>query len=120
MVKVLKQRMEEDPDDALKKEQYDVIKDILKLNVGMIFIDGDLQDVKNMIKDNVVQAPAKIGQVAPCDVTIPAGNTGLEPGQTSFFQALNIHTKITKGTIEILNDTTVIKEGDRVGPSAAT
>jgi large subunit ribosomal protein LP0 len=120
MVKVLKQRTDEDPDDQLKKEQYQTIKELLKLNVGMIFLDGDLQDVKKMVKDNVVQAPAKVGQTAPCDVVIPQGNTGLEPGQTSFFQALNIHTKITKGTIEILNDTRVVVENERVGHSAAT
>merc|ERR1719506_3566244 len=108
MVKVLKDRTEADPEDKTKSSQYETIKELLKLNVGMIFLDGDLQDVKQMIKDNVVQAPAKVGSVAPCDVTIPAGNTGLEPGQTSFFQALNIHTKITKGTIEILNDVVVI------------
>merc|ERR1719476_289132 len=120
MIKVLKDRMEEDEEDALKKQQYEAMKEILKLNVGMIFVDGDLQDVKKMIKDNIVQAPAKVGSVAPCDVSIAAGNTGLEPGQTSFFQALNIHTKIAKGTIEILNATQIIKEGDKVGPSAAT
>merc|ERR1719240_1333770 len=120
MVKVLKQRMEDDEEDKLKAEQYEQIKELLKLNVGMLFLDGDLQDVRKMVEDNVVQAPAKVGSLAPCNVTIPAGNTGLEPGQTSFFQALNIHTKISKGTIEILNDTNIIKEGERVGPSAAT
>eukprot|EP00661_Eupelagonemidae_sp_cell13_P003917 gene3917-2746_t len=120
MVKVLKDRMEADEEDTLKAQQYEaikgsapLIKDLLKLNVGMIFVDGDLQEVKKMIKENIVQAPAKVGSLAPCDVIIPAGNTGLEPGQTSFFQALNIHTKITKGTIEILNDTKVVTEGER-------
>ena len=47
-------------------------------------------------------------------MTIPAGNTGLEPTKTSFFQTLNINTKITKGTVEILKDEPVIKAGDRV------
>merc|ERR1739845_104579 len=36
------------------------------------------------------------------------------------FQALNIPTKITKGTIEITNDVALIKAGDRVGMSEAT
>eukprot|EP01062_Namystynia_karyoxenos_P070821 TRINITY_DN661_c0_g1_i20.p2 TRINITY_DN661_c0_g1~~TRINITY_DN661_c0_g1_i20.p2 ORF type:complete len:362 (+),score=222.27 TRINITY_DN661_c0_g1_i20:83-1087(+) len=120
MRKVLKERMQNDPDDQLKELQHEEMSKILKLNVGMIFTNGDLQDVKGMVKTNTVQAAAKLNSLAPCDVVIPAGNTGLEPGQTSFFQALNIHTKITKGTIEILSDVTVIKEGERVGPSAAT
>ena len=34
-----------------------------------------------------VGAPARVGLVAPNDVVVPAGNTGLDPSQTSFFQA---------------------------------
>jgi large subunit ribosomal protein LP0 len=120
MKKVLQNRAEAQPDDAIRQMQYENMKDILKLNTGMIFTNDNLGDVKEMVTGNVVQAPAKVNSMAPCDVVIPSGNTGLEPGQTSFFQALNIHTKITKGTIEILNDVTVINMGDRVGPSAAT
>lgn len=33
---------------------------------------------------------------------VPSGNTGLGPEKTSFFQALSITTKISRGTIEIL------------------
>ena len=47
-------------------------------------------------------APAKAGAIAPIDVKIPALNTGLGPEKTSFFQALAIPTKITRGTIELL------------------
>merc|ERR1712244_163730 len=42
------------------------------------------------------------------------------PEKTSFFQALSIPTKITKGTIEIINDVELIKAGDKVGMSEAT
>lgn len=49
-----------------------------------------------------VQAPARAGAVAPMDVKVPAQQTTLGPEKTSFFQALSIPTKITKGTIEIL------------------
>merc|ERR1712156_263667 len=38
----------------------------------------------------------------------------------AFFQALSIPTKITKGTIEIINDVELIKAGDKVGMSEAT
>ena len=49
-----------------------------------------------------VQAPARAGALAPVDVFVEAGNTGLGPEKTSFFQALHIATKISRGTIEIL------------------
>ena len=49
-----------------------------------------------------VKAPARAGIIAPLNVKIPAQGTTLGPEKTSFFQALQIPTKITKGTIEIL------------------
>lgn len=44
----------------------------------------------------------------------------MEPGKTSFFQALGIPTKIAKGIIEIVNQVHLIKAGNKVGPSEAT
>lgn len=51
---------------------------------------------------------------------VPAGNTGMEPGKTSFFQALGIPTKISRGTIEITQDLKLVEAGAKVGPSEAT
>ena len=42
------------------------------------------------------------------------------PEKTSFFQALQITTKITKGVIEIVNDVNLITKGNKVGASEAT
>lgn len=41
------------------------------------------------------------------------------PEKTSFFQALQIPTKISRGTIEILNEVHLIKFGEKVGASEA-
>lgn len=51
---------------------------------------------------------------------VPAGNTGMEPGKTSFFQALGIPTKIARGTIEITTDLKLVEAGSKVGASEAT
>jgi len=92
----------------------------VKGNVGFIFCKGDLQEIRNKIHENKVAAPAKPGSVAPIDVFVPAGNTGMEPTQTSFFQALNIATKIVRGAIEIMHDVHLVKKGEKVGSSEAT
>jgi len=89
-------------------------------NVGFVFTQEDLTDIREKIIDNKVKAPARAGAIAPCDVMIEAQNTGLGPEKTSFFQALSIPTKISKGTIEILNEIHLIKKDDRVGASEAT
>jgi len=92
----------------------------IKGNVGLVFTKGDLTEVCRIIQENKVAAPAKAGAIANMDVTVPAQCTVLGPEKTSFFQALSIQTKITKGTIEILNDVKLIKIGDKVGASEAT
>ncbi|XP_010926952.1 large ribosomal subunit protein uL10 [Elaeis guineensis] len=88
-------------------------------NVGLIFTKGDLKEVREEVAKYKVGAPARVGLVAPIDVVVPPGNTGLDPSQTSFFQVLNIPTKINKGTVEIVTPVELIKKGDKVGSSEA-
>ncbi|XP_056385887.1 60S acidic ribosomal protein P0 [Hyla sarda] len=92
----------------------------IKGNVGFVFTKEDLTEVRDMLLANKVPASARAGAIAPCEVTVPAQNTGLGPEKTSFFQALGITTKISRGTIEILSDVQLIKTGDKVGASEAT
>jgi len=100
--------------------QYEKFLPHIKGNIGFVFTSGDLKDVRNIVESNVVAAPARAGAYAPKDVMVPAGNTGMPPDKTSFFQALQIPTKISRGTIEIINDMKVVVAGTRVGPSEAT
>ncbi|XP_010554654.1 PREDICTED: 60S acidic ribosomal protein P0 [Tarenaya hassleriana] len=92
---------------------------LLQGNVGLIFTKGDLKEVSEEVAKYKVGAPARVGLVAPIDVVVPPGNTGLDPSQTSFFQVLNIPTKINKGTVEIITPVELIKKGDKVGSSEA-
>ncbi|XP_022744250.1 60S acidic ribosomal protein P0-like [Durio zibethinus] len=92
---------------------------LLQGNVGLIFTKGDLKEVSEEVAKYKVGAPARVGLIAPIDVVVPPGNTGLDPSQTSFFQVLNIPTKINKGTVEIITPVELIKKGDKVGSSEA-
>ncbi|XP_071439906.1 large ribosomal subunit protein uL10 [Hetaerina americana] len=113
MRKAIRGHLERNP--ALEK-----LLNHIRGNVGFVFTRGDLAEVRDKLLENKVRAPARAGAIAPCPVIIPAQNTGLGPEKTSFFQALSIPTKISKGTIEIINDVHILKEGDKVGPSEAT
>lgn len=86
-------------------------------NVGFVFTKEDLLEIRDVLLSNQKEAPAKAGAIAPIDVFVAKTNTGLGPEKTSFFQALSIPTKITKGTIEIMSDIHLIKEGEKVGAS---
>merc|ERR1719460_3611505 len=98
---------------------WESIVPVMKGNLGFLFTNGDLDEVQSVINEFQKPAAAKAGVIAPCSCTIPKGPTGLDPAQTSFFQALNIATKINKGSIEIINDTQVITAGTKVGTSEA-
>ncbi|KAF3904290.1 hypothetical protein AA313_de0209957 [Arthrobotrys entomopaga] len=100
--------------------EYERLLPFVRGNVGFVFTNADLKSTRDKILANRVAAPARAGALAPVDVWVPAGNTGMEPGKTSFFQALGIPTKIARGTIEITTDLKLIEAGSKVGPSEAT
>jgi len=113
MRKAIRGHLEKNPD-------LERLLPFIKMNVGFVFTKEDLIEVRDMLLANKVRAPAKAGALAPLDVVVPAQNTGMGPEKTSFFQALQIPTKITKGTIEITGDVHLITAGDKVGMSEAT
>ncbi|PHH88560.1 hypothetical protein CDD83_7366 [Cordyceps sp. RAO-2017] len=104
----------------LDTPEYEKLLPHVKGNVGFVFTNGDLKEVRDKLLSNRVAAPARAGALAPVDVWVPAGNTGMEPGKTSFFQALQVPTKIARGTIEITTDLKLVEAGSKVGPSEAT
>jgi len=92
----------------------------IKGNVGLVFSKEDPVLVRDKLLENKVAAPARAGAIAPVDVIVEAQNTGMGPEKTNFFQALNISTKIAKGSIEIVSNVHLIHIGDKVGASEAT
>lgn len=107
--------VEANPDSVWKDLAANLVQ-----NVGIVFTKEALADVKEEIEKHKVGAPARTGLVAPVDVMVPAGNTGMDPSQTTFFQNLDIPTKINKGSVEITSDCHVITAGEKVTSSQAT
>jgi large subunit ribosomal protein LP0 len=112
--KIINDYLVDHPDHGFKQ-----ILPLMVGNTGFVFTNGDLGEVKTILEENRVPAPARAGAIAPVKVVVPSGPTGCDPGQTSFFQALQIATKIAKGQIEILNDVNLVDVGEKVGASEA-
>jgi len=72
-----------------QNEEWGTIIPCLVGNVGIVFTKAVLNDIKEEIGKYKVGAPARVGAVAPKDVIVPAGGTGMDPSQTSFFQVRN-------------------------------
>lgn len=106
---------------TLEEERPDLekIRNACRLNVALVFTNNDAAEIRNRITENKMAAAAKAGAINQVDVIIPKGMTTLEPTMTSFLQALNISSKITKGSIEILNDEHLLKKGEKCDASSA-
>merc|ERR1719456_827868 len=109
----------------LGAEQYpdaglDTLRAAMKGNRGFIFATNcELDDIRETLNKFVLESAAKAGQVSMVDVELPSGPTGMDPSQTSFFQTLNIATKIVKGQIELISNFAILKTGEKVSASAA-
>lgn len=99
--------------------EYEKLRTACKTNVALVFTNRPAAEIRDRIVENKMQAPAKAGAMNQVDVIIPAGITSLEPTMTQFLQALNISSKITKGNIEILNETHLLKIGEKCDASSA-
>lgn len=110
---------EERKDEWYENGNIPKIIDQLVLNTNIIFTNGDLSVVKDILDSESRPSGAKAGMIAPAAVTIPAGPTGLDPKQTSFFQTLQIQTKIVKAQIDIVTEKQVIWVGDKIGATEA-
>jgi len=98
----------------------DTLRAEIKGNRGFIFATNcELDEIQAVTNKFVLEASAKPGQMSPVDVEIPSGPTGMDPSQTSFFQTLNIATKIVKGQIELISAFKILKIGEKVSASAA-
>jgi len=105
-------------DNSEKNPKLLALLPMIKGNMGFIFTNGDLNAIRNQVQEFKVPASAKAGVLAPCDVVIQPGPTGLDPGQTGFFQTLNVSTKIVKGSIEITGEVRLCFKGEKVTASA--
>jgi len=100
------------PDAGLDK-----LVNIVKGNIGFIFCIAPIDEIRAVISENKVPAAAKAGVISSCDMSLPAGPTGLDPSATAFFQALNIATKIVKGSVELISEVAILKTGEKVNLS---
>lgn len=102
------------------REELENLVDIVKGNSGFCFTKGEIAEIREQIVTTTkVTCGAKAGALAPVDVWVPAGPTGMEPTMTGFFQALGIATKINRGQIDITDRHHLVHKGQKVNLSQA-
>ncbi|MBS3127258.1 50S ribosomal protein L10 [Candidatus Woesearchaeota archaeon] len=103
-----------------KKENMQELTKKIKGMPALIFAEDNPFSVYATIQKNKSEAPAKAGQIAPRDVVVKAGPTTFAPGPIiSELAAVGIKTKVESGKLAIINDTTVVKEGNVITAKVA-
>lgn len=102
-----------------KMPQLQPLLELLKGKVGLVFTEESVPDFRKGIASKPIPREAKVGSIAPIDVIIPAGPTGLAPSEVNFFHNLGLLVKINKSILDLQKEVHLLKKGSKVGGSEA-
>ena len=108
--------------EKTKDDKKDILKliDCLKGMPALLFTKQDPFELFKTLKKNKSFAPAKAGQIAPCDLSLKAGPTPFAPGPIiGELGAMGLKTKVEDNKINIIENKVVVKEGEEVKTNVA-
>lgn len=88
-------------------------------NIAILFSNSDFNLIRKIFELNKRESHAKVGDIAQKDLWLEPYNTGMPPSMTEFFQALELQTKIEKGSVALITRSQILFEGKKVLPSQA-
>lgn len=103
--------------NALKESKLKESKllEEVKGSVAVIFTQMNPFELYALIKKNKGRTPAKPGAIAPDDIIVPAGDTGLPPGPAlSDLKGAGLKVRIQGSSIFISEDKTVCRKGEEI------
>ena len=99
------------------------IKDLdqhMEGSMGLILTDLNPFKLNKILKDSKISSPAKAGNIAPRDIMVPAGDTGLPAGPIiGDLQKAGVKAQIQAGKIVVTKDSPVVKEGEKIDGTLA-
>ncbi len=83
--------------------------------VGLIGTNENPFGLYQQLEASKTSAPINAGEVAPNDIVIPEGDTGIDPGPfVGELQNVGANARIDEGSIKVLEDSTVLEAGQEV------
>ena len=83
--------------------------------VGLIGTDSNPFSLYQELEASKTPAPIGAGEIAPNDIVVPEGDTGVDPGPfVGELQAIGADARIQEGSIQVLSDSTVLDAGGEV------
>ncbi|MFT4885086.1 MAG: large subunit ribosomal protein L10 [Natronomonas sp.] len=88
--------------------------------VGLIGTNDNPFGLFQQLEESKTPAPIGAGEVAPNDIVIPEGDTGVDPGPfVGDLQAVGANARIEEGSIQVMEDSTVLEAGEEVSQDLA-
>ena len=89
-------------------------------HIGIIGSDDNPFGLFQQLEASKTPAPIGAGEVAPNDIVIPEGDTGMDPGPfVGELQTVGAAAQIMEGSIKVTEDSTVAEQGDVVSEDLA-
>ncbi len=105
----------------LKLQNGEKLIESVKGMPALMFTKDNPFELYKIIKKSKTPAAAKAGQIAPRDITIPAGPTPFTPGPViSEFAALGIKAGVEGGKVAVKQDALVVREGQPIEAKLAS
>ncbi|WP_435129623.1 50S ribosomal protein L10 [Halobaculum sp. D14] len=105
----------EDVDDGLEQ-----LTEYVSGEVGLIGTNDNPFGLYKQLEASKTPAPISAGEVAPNDIVIPEGDTGVDPGPfVGELQQVGADARIQEGSIQVLSDSTVLEAGEEVSADLA-
>jgi large subunit ribosomal protein L10 len=107
---------------ALQEAEADLgqLTDLVAGQVGLIGTNDNPFGLYKELEASKTPAPINAGEVAPNDIVIPEGDTGIDPGPfVGELQQAGADARIQDGSIKVLSDSTVLEAGEEVDTQLA-
>ncbi|PSP96801.1 50S ribosomal protein L10 [Halobacteriales archaeon QS_5_70_17] len=102
-------------DDGLEQ-----LTEFVEGQVGLIGTNDNPFGLYKELEASKTPAPINAGEVAPNDIVIPEGDTGIDPGPfVGELQQVGADARIQEGSIQVLSDSTVLEAGEEVSQDLA-
>jgi large subunit ribosomal protein L10 len=96
------------------------LTDEMSGHVGLIGTDDNPFGLYQQLEASKTSAPIGAGEVAPNEIVIPEGDTGVDPGPfVGELQQVGAEARIQDGSIHVLSDSVVAEAGDEVSGELA-
>ena len=111
----LVRRALEEVDDGLE----DLVEHV-EGQIGLIGTNDNPFGLYQQLEASKTPAPINAGEIAPNDIVIPEGDTGIDPGPfVGELQTVGANARIDGGSIKVVEDSTVLSAGDEVSADLA-